>query len=67
MATQAQINAVVATIVAQVPAYSTVSTTVINTAVSNLLNSLDYEVVAAATVTSQLAEKNAIVTKVKQH
>jgi hypothetical protein len=66
METTAQVNAVVATIVAQVPAHATIPSQVIFGYVFKLLGDLDTEVVAAATAVSQLAENNAVVAKVKK-
>jgi hypothetical protein len=63
MATTAQINAVAATIVAQVPAHAAVPASVITDVVGRMLNALDSEVVVASTKVAQVAENNAVAAK----
>lgn len=67
MATTANVAAVVATIVAQIPAHAGIPASVINDRVLNMLNGLDTEVTTATTFASQVTEKNAIATKVNRH
>ena len=66
-ATQAQVNTIVANIIATIPAHSAISTQTITSQTTAFLSALDSEVVAANNKAAQLAETNAISAKVKQH
>jgi hypothetical protein len=61
----AQVAAVVATVVAQVPTAATVPAAIINADVLTLLSKLESEVVVAAKFVEQVAENNAVVTRTK--
>ena len=67
MITTAQVATVVASIVATVPAHASIQTSVITGYVFKLLSDLDTEVVASATTANQIAEKNVVIQKSKQH
>ena len=53
--------------VATVPAHASIQASVITGYVFKLLSDLDTEVVAAATTATQIAEKNLVIQKSKQH
>ena len=63
MATQTQVNTIVANIISAVPSHGTIPTPVITDRVNALLASLDTEVVAASSKAAQLAETNALSAK----